>query len=127
MARQPIIYYCPTCKKVWSNEGYAVKCNCGGNLISSGIPAEQWRLFPEQEKERIKSQLDQKAQEALLENANYPAMPKTNMELQVLNKIAHDLHFIYIVTLINVIISLASIGGVIYAFARLVSLVSKMY
>lgn len=114
------IYYCPNCKKTFSSDNPPSVCNCGGSLIATGIPAEAWRAFPEQEKAARKTGWDNMQTAVPMQAGFGPTREMINAEQlreqqdsyefkqqsKYLKKIAHDVHFLYVLAVIEVILTI---------------------
>lgn len=124
------IFYCPNCKKTFSSDEPAYICsNCGGSLIATGVPVEAWRSFSDQEKANRKAGWDtiqtavpmQPGVGSQKSSAVAPIQAQSDSyelkeQTKYLKKLAHDVHFLYGLAVIQVILWVL---GILVIFGKL--------
>ena len=105
-----IVAVCDDCKSafIWSS-GVSLDCpSCGESLVLTKFTKEMWDMMSAEEKEQVKADPYTYRNAAVLDR-------ERKAMLKNIEGIRHDLHFLYLLVLISLIISI--VCGVILVLA----------
>ena len=125
------IYYCTKCKKTFSSDDPAYVCsNCGGSLLATGVPVEVWRALSIEEKTAKKDSWNNiqtaiPVQAGDLSPQSEPTVAPVQAQAdsyelkeqtKYLKKLAHDVHFLYVIAVIQVVLWIFGILVIVSRF-----------
>ena len=93
------ILFCPLCRKVVVGDETWRNCYCGASLIPTTILEDDWKRYPEEQKNRVLAELESLP----IDQSQY-----LKQQNKTLKGIASELHTLYVITLIGLILSVVS-------------------
>lgn len=106
-----VMYYCPNCYQWYSGESDHEKVceDCKTSLIETQITADEWHSMAQEEKDAIKTEYKEKyATERVNRPINSAPEEKAVKLPEYMERMANEIHVMYILFIISIILSIIS-------------------